>query len=309
VTRAAFYGTPAAAVPVLAALLEVAEVPLVVTQPDRPRGRSGRPMPPPVKVAAESWGLQVVQPRRASQDLETVRAASADVAVVAAYGQLLSPALLEIPPAGFVNVHFSLLPRWRGASPVVRAILAGDGRTGVSIMQIDEGLDTGPVYARAETAIGAGETAGELTARLAALGARLLADALPGIVAGSAVPSPQDDAAATAAAKVRTEEAFVDPRHHTSDAVLRAIRAFNPRPGAWGRVDGERIKLWEATPAEGPAPVPGTAEPAGGEVRLGTGDGAVVLERVQPSGKAPMAAGDWMRGRRGAPAVFESATR
>ena len=163
--RAVFYGTPAEAVPILAALTEAADVALVVTQPDRPQGRSRRPVPPPVKVAAEAWGMPVAQPRRASEDLETVRACAPDVAVVAAYGQLLKPALLEVPPAGFVNVHFSMLPRWRGASPVVRALLAGDETTGVSIMQIDEGLDTGPVFATAETPVRTSETAGALTAR------------------------------------------------------------------------------------------------------------------------------------------------
>ncbi|MBU1226265.1 MAG: methionyl-tRNA formyltransferase, partial [Actinobacteria bacterium] len=171
--RAVFYGTPAEAVPVLAALLDVAEVALVVTQPDRPRGRSRRLEPPPVKVAAEGWGLPVAQPERASADPDAIRAFAPDVAVVAAYGQLLKPALLEVPVRGFVNVHYSLLPRWRGASPVVRAILAGDETTGVSIMQIDEGLDTGPVFAAEQTPILPGETGGGLTARLADLGARL----------------------------------------------------------------------------------------------------------------------------------------
>lgn len=305
-TRAVFYGTPAEAVPVLAALAEVADVALVVTQPDRPQGRSRRPVPPPVKVAAEAWGLPVSQPRRASDDLGTVREAGPDVAVVAAYGQLLRPALLAVPPAGFVNVHFSLLPRWRGASPVVRAILAGDRQTGVSIMQIDEGLDTGAVFAAAPAPIRPGETAGALTARLAALGARLLADTLPGVLDGSVAAVPQDDGAATAAAKVRNEEAFVDPVHHSAAAVLRAVRAFNPKPGAWAMVEGARCKVWEAAPSD-EAAEPGTAEVRDGSVILGTRDGAVALVRVQPEGRAAMSAADWMRGRRGAPARFDPA--
>jgi methionyl-tRNA formyltransferase len=262
-----------------------------------------------VKVAAESWGLPVMQPQRASADPGALRAHRPDVAVVAAYGQLLKPALLEVPAAGFVNVHFSLLPRWRGASPVVRAILAGDAATGVSIMAIDEGLDTGPVFATAATPIGETETAGGLTARLASMGSRLLAETLPGIVGGSIAAEPQDDAAATAAAKVRTEEAFVDPRHHSAEAVLRAVRAFHPRPGAWGVVEGDRLKLWAAAPAAGSGPDPGAAEVVGGEVRLGTRDGSVALLRVQPSGKAPMDAAAWMAGRRGRRASFGPATR
>lgn len=305
-TTAVFYGTPAEAVPVLAALLDVAEVPLVVTQPDRARGRSKRPQPPPVKVAAEAWGLPVAQPDRASADPGAIRSLAPDVAVVAAYGQLLKPALLEVPARGFVNVHFSLLPRWRGASPVVRAILAGDEATGVSIMRLDEGLDTGPVYATAATPIRAADTGGTLTARLAALGARLLADTLPGIVEGSCTAAAQDDAAATAAGKVHTAEAFVDPVHHSARAVLRAVRAFAPKPGAWGAVGGQRVKLMAAAPADA-GPEPGVAELRGADVVLGTRDGAVALRIVQPSGKGPMAAADWMRGRRGEPARFETA--
>ena len=307
-TRAVFYGTPAEAVPVLAALLQVAEVPLVVTQPDRARGRSKRPQPPPVKVADEAWGLPVAQPPRASRDVVTIAARAPDVAVVAAYGQLLKPALLAVPAHGFVNVHFSVLPRWRGASPVVRAILAGDETTGVSIMQIDEGLDTGPVFAAAETPIGPTETGGALTARLAALGARLLADTLPGIVDGSLTAAPQDEALATAAAKVKTPEAFVDPGRHTTAAVLRAVRAFAPKPGAWAISGGARVKLLGAAPVSGdPVAGPGEAVIADGEVVVGTRDGAIRLVSVQPAGKPPMAAVDWLRGRQGT-ARFERAT-
>ncbi len=306
---AVFYGTPAEAVPSLAALMTVADVAMVVTQPDRPRGRSKRTQPPPVKVAAEAWGLPVTQPERASDDRLALLDLRPDVAVVAAYGQLLKPELLACTRHGFVNVHFSLLPRWRGASPVVRAILAGDSQTGVSIMQIDEGMDTGPVFAAVETAIGDGETGGRLTGRLAGLGARLLAETLPGIVDGSLQGVPQDDATATAAAKVRTEEAFIDPVHHSALAVERAVRAFSPKPGAWGIVEGERIKVWEVwgDPAEDRQP--GVAVLEGSGVLLGTRDGTVALGIVQPPGKARMGATDWMRGRHGAPARFESATR
>jgi len=274
-----------------------------------PSGRSKRPQPPPIKVAAEAWGLPVSQPLRASDDPAPIRALAPDVAVVAAYGQLLRPELLAVPARGFINLHYSLLPRWRGASPVVRSILAGDESTGVSILQIDEGLDTGPVFATAPTAIRPGETGGALTARLAALGGRLLVDTLPAIVDGSLVAQPQDDALATAAAKVRTDEAFVDPIRHTTDAVLRAVRAFAPRPGAWALLDGERFKLRAADRFDGPGPAPGDAEVLDGEVVLGTGDGAVLLRLVQPSGKGPMTAVAWMRGRRDERARFERVSR
>jgi len=309
VTTAVFYGTPAEAVPVLAALLEVADVALVVTQPDRAKGRSKRAQPSAVKVAAEAWGLPVFQPQRASAEPGVIRSLAPDVAVVAAYGQLLKPALLEVPIRGFVNVHYSLLPRWRGASPVVRAILAGDDTTGVSIMQIDEGLDTGPVFSTVETAIRPAETGGALTARLASLGARLLVETLPGIVDGSLAARAQDEAAATAASKVRTGEAFIDPSHHSTDAVLRAVRAFAPRPGAWGMVEGERFKVRSAGATDLTGPDPGMAAAFDDVVVLGTRDGAVALQIVQPSGKGPMSAVDWMRGRRGDPARFDSAPR
>ena len=300
--RAVFLGTPPHAVPTLAALCSVAEVALVVTRPDRPRGRRGSPVAPAVKEAAAAWGLPVVQPDRSSELAGPIGDAAPDVAVLVAYGRLIPAPVLEIPAAGFVNVHFSLLPRWRGASPVVRAILAGDDTTGVTLMRLDEGLDTGPVYASRPVAMGPEESAGVLTARLAALGAAMVGEDLERIVAGSAVAAPQDDAAATAAAPVRPEEAFVDPGRHASAAVLRAVRAFDPAPGAWTAVEGRRLKLWRAASAAGQGPEPGVAELRGGRVLAGTADGAVELLEVQPEGKRRMGAAEWLRGRRGAPA-------
>jgi methionyl-tRNA formyltransferase len=302
--RAAFYGTPAEAVPALEALCGLAEVVLVTTRADKPRGRSGRPQSPPVKEAALALGLEVSQPARASHDLDRLRALAPEVAVVVAYGQILPADLLAVPPHGFVNVHFSLLPRWRGASPVVRAILAGDELTGVTLMQLDPGMDTGPVLAVAPTRIGAEETAGELTMRLAALGAGMLMEHLPAYLAGDLAPRPQLEQGATAAARVRVEEAFVDPTRHHARAVLRAVRAFDPRPGAWTTFDGVRLKLWRARPASGSGPEPGVAAMAEGTVLLGTPDGPVELVEVQPEGRNRMAATDWMRGRRLEPARF-----
>jgi methionyl-tRNA formyltransferase len=301
-TVAVFYGTAAESIPPLAALLTIAEVPLVVTQPDRPRGRSGRPQPPPLKVAAEAWGLRVLQPERAAETIDAVGGVAPDVAVVTAFGQLLPPELLEVPRMGFVNVHFSLLPRWRGASPVVRSILAGDASTGVTIIQVDEGLDTGPVVVGRTTPIGDTETAGELTARLAGLGSLLLVEELPRYLTGEGTPVAQDESAATAAAKIRGEEAFLDPEHHTTEAVLRAVRAFNPRPGAWSMVDGARLKLWRAAPGGHAGGTPGTAEVVDDRVVLGARDGVVELLDVQPEGRGRMPARDWMLGRRDEPA-------
>jgi len=302
--RAVFYGTPAEAVPSLEALAGMAEVLLVTTRPDRPRGRSGRPQPPPVKEAAQRLGLPVSQPERAVHDLERVRLLAPDVAVVVAYGQLLPGEALAVPTAGFLNVHFSLLPRWRGASPVVRTLLAGDPLSGVTLMVLDEGMDTGPVVAMEPTPVRADETAGELSARLAELGAAMLRRHLEAYLAGDLAPRPQPPEGATAAARVRVEEAFVDPTRHRAEMVLRAVRAFDPKPGAWTELEGARVKLWRARPAPGPGPGAGVAAPAGGVVLLGAADEPVELIEVQPAGRARMEAVAWMRGRRGRPARF-----
>jgi methionyl-tRNA formyltransferase len=306
--RAVFYGTPAEAVPSLEVLASLAEVPLVVTRPDRPRGRSGKPRPPPVKQAASLLGLEVSQPERAVHDLERMRALGPDVAVVVAYGQILPRELLAVPGHGFVNVHFSLLPRWRGASPVVRTLLAGDEVTGVTLMLLDAGMDTGPVIAVEPTRVGEGESAGELTTRLAGLGAEMLRAHLGPYLAGERPPRPQPEEGATAAARVRVEEAFVDPLRHRAEAVLRAVRAFDPKPGAWTDLDGIRVKLWRARPAAGPGPQPGLAAAVGGSLLLGTADGAVELVEVQPAGRGRMRGMDWMRGRRLEPARFTPPT-
>lgn len=300
--RAAFLGTPPEAVPVLEALSEVASITRVITRPDRPRGRSGSASPPAVKVVAQRHDWEVAQPERSADLAALVQ--GCDIAVVVAYGRIIPEAALHVPPSGFVNVHFSLLPRWRGASPVVRAVLAGDATTGVTLMQLDAGLDTGPILDRVETTIGPEEAAGELTMRLAHLGAGLVRDRLGAVVAGAVPAIAQDDTAATAAGKVTVAEAHLDPRRHHTVAMLRAVRAFNPKPGAWSLVEGQRLKVWVARPAVGAAP-PGTALLAGRAVVLGTADGLIELVTVQPEGKSPMAARDWMNGRRGIPAQFE----
>lgn len=305
--RTAFFGTPDEAVPSLSALAEVSEVAVVVTRPDRPRGRSGRPLPPPVKVAALSQGLHVLQPTHPGEAKEALEGCS--VAVVVAYGRMLPATLLSVPRHGFVNVHFSLLPRWRGASPVVRAMLAGDEETGVTLMEVDEGLDTGPILARAGTPIGGDETAGELTAALAAMGADLIREHLAQVVDGVLKGVPQEAGAATYAGRLDPAEAFVDPCRLGQVATGRAIRAFNPRPGAWGLTEEGRIKLWRALPASGEGPQPGVAEMRLGRVLLGCRDGAVELIEVQPEGRPAMAATAWMNGRRGVPADFLPASR
>lgn len=301
--RAAFLGTPTAAVPTLAALVDVADVAVVVTRPDAARGRSGAKLAPPIKTAAHEWGIPVAQPATQSELRDVIAAHAVDLGVVVAYGRILRPEVLAIPRYGFLNVHFSLLPRWRGAAPVERAIMAGDDATGVSLMSLDEGMDTGPVLAVRETPIATDETGGTLTARLSYLGAELLDDTFPGFVTGARVPAPQIEAAATHAAPLSVAEARIDLQQDAG-AARRVVMAFNPRPGAWTMVEGERLKIWQASGSEEDVAA-GHIEVHDGRAVLGFWDGALVLDEVQPAGKRPMAGTDWVRGRQGAGAIID----
>lgn len=296
--RLAFFGTPAAAVPSLSALLAVASVELVVTRPDKPRGRSGTPQPPPVKAAAEGWRLPVVQPARAVEVAELLT--GLDLAVVVAYGQILPADMLGIPARGFVNVHFSQLPRWRGAAPVARAILAGDPTTGVDVMALDAGMDTGPIIASRVVDIDPTDTTGTLTVRLAGLGAEVLVDTLPSILDGTATLSPQPADGVTIASKLTSAEARIDPGIMPAQTCLRVIRAFNPRPGAWGTLDGERLKVWEARVRTDRSVPPGETHLEDELPLVGTPDGVLELVEVQAAGKSRMPAAVWGRGHRGA---------
>ena len=291
--RLAFFGTPADAVPALEALHAAGhEVAFVVTQPDRRRGRGSEPSPSPVRAAAETLGLRVLTPERSREVVDDVAASGAELGVVVAFGQLLPQALLDALPLGYINVHFSLLPRWRGAAPVERAMLAGDTETGVCIMELEAGLDTGPVYARATTPIGAQETAGELRARLVALGTELLVATVPTVP--TATPAPQVGEP-TYADKLTVEEFALDWSQPAAD-LARVVRAGNPRPGAWTTDHGHRLKIWrvralsECIDAE-----PGTVF---GHTRVAAGEGALELVEVQPEGRRTMAANAWLAGRR-----------
>jgi methionyl-tRNA formyltransferase len=303
--RVAFLGTPAAAIPTLAALLDIATVDLVVTRPDRPRGRSRRPAAPEVKAAAKEWGLPVAQPASHDALQEVLAGCAPDLAVVAAYGRIVRPATLAVPRIGFVNVHFSLLPRWRGAAPVERAILAGDDSTGVSLMLMEEGLDTGPVIAAAETDIEPDETGGMLTGRLAHLGAHLLHDALPAFAAGDLHPAPQMETGAVSAPMLSTAEARIEPGLD-SEVVHRMVRAFHPRPGAWLSAAGERLGVLETAPSGEVIDV-GCIDIVGGVPYLGLHDGSLELRTVQPAGKRALSGRDWANGRRGEGAVLDAA--
>jgi methionyl-tRNA formyltransferase len=223
--------------------------------------------------------------------------AGLEVAVVVAYGKILKGELLETTQAGFVNVHFSLLPRWRGAAPVERAILAGDDYTGVSLMVLDEGMDTGPVFAVAETPISEYETAGQVTGRLSSLGADVLRDHLDDYLHDRLRPARQMRTGATLAPRLTTAEAQLDVEQGPT-SFARAVRAFNPRPGAWVEAEGQRIKIFEVGPATPQVPA-GKIEMINGRPILGLRHGAVELVEVQPAGKAIQTGRAWANGRRG----------
>jgi methionyl-tRNA formyltransferase len=300
--RLAFFGTPEFAVPSLRALLgEGFEVAVVVTQPDRPHGRSHSELvAPAVKAVAADEGLPVLQPERPDtpEFLDALRSYQPDLGVVAAYGHILKPNVLALPPYGMVNVHASLLPRLRGAAPIQHAILSGATETGISIMQMDEGLDTGPVLLRVPTAVLPDETAGELTIRLAELGALALVEALTLIASGAASPEPQDHAQATHAPKITRELARVR-WSEPSDVVARLVRAMDPRPGAWSTVQGQEVKLFGPLPADAPPPDarPGQVVATETALVIATGGGALEFLDVQPAGRTRMAAKAWVRGR------------
>jgi methionyl-tRNA formyltransferase len=293
-------GTPDFAVPVLKKLIETQTVVGVVTQPDRPAGRGRRLQPPPIKEAAEAADISVYQPRslRSEEAAEPIRAWEPEMIVVAAFGQILRPHVLELPPKGCLNVHASLLPRWRGASPIHHAILAGDNETGISLMQMDVGLDTGPVYVQEAIPIRPDETAETLHDRLAQLGAEMIGRYLDQILSGELTAVPQDDSASTYAPMIKKEEGQIDWQHPAA-AVDRLVRAMTPWPGAFTSWNGQNLKVLAARPLQGGE----TADRAGLVVAEGdgaavlTGEGKLVLEQVQLAGKTATAIDDFVRGR------------
>ena len=221
-----------------------------------------------------------------------------EVGLVVAYGRILEPRVLELPPFGYLNVHFSLLPRWRGAAPVERAILAGDEKTGVSLMLLDEGVDTGPVVAVVETPITDDETGGSLTGRLSYLGGMIVNDAFPDYLAAELEPAPQIDAGVTNAPLLDPNEARIDGSWG-ADAVDRAVRAFHPRPGAWVMIDGVRHKLLEVEHTDAFVE-PGAFEEVDGEPAAGFVEGSLLLVTLQPAGRPVQSGSSWLNGRRGA---------
>ncbi len=298
--RIAFFGTPSFAARALAALLrEGHEVVGVVTQPDRPHGRSRSTLvPPPVKLLAESAGLPVLQPERPVGDvfLTSLHRLDATLGVVVAYGHILRPEVLAVPPSGMINVHASLLPRLRGAAPIQWAIASGDHETGVTIIQMEAGLDSGPMLHRARIPIGVDDTGGSLTERLADLGATALVEALACFAAGAVTPETQDHSAASFAPKIDRLTARIDWEDEAG-TVARRIRAFDPAPGAWTTLDGAELKLFGAHAVDDETGPAGTVLLTDGSLRIAAGRGAVEVREVQPSGRKRIPVQDWVRGR------------
>jgi len=297
--RLVFAGTPDTAVPSLDALASSShEVVAVVTRPDAPAGR-GRPLlPSPVRVRAEALGMPVLTPVSAKDPRfhEALSELAPEACPVVAYGAIIPRAALDIPRYGWVNLHFSLLPAWRGAAPVQHAVMAGDDVTGASTFFIEEGLDTGPILGTMTERIRPTDTAGDLLARLAVGGAGLLVATMDGLEAGSIVPEPQPAEGISLAPKVRVEDARID-WSRPSFVVDRQVRGCTPNPGSWTTFRGERVKIGPVTALvdEG-ADLPGTVVAGKREVHVATGSGHVRLGVVQRRGRKPMPAADWARG-------------
>lgn len=295
-----FLGTPLAAVPALRALAETADVALVVTRPDRRRGRSGGKKPSEVRKAALELGLATACPAdRAELDEALESIGPFRLGVVVAYGMFLTRPMLERAEAGFVNVHFSLLPRWRGAAPVAAAIRTGDAVTGVSLMRVTEGLDSGPVLAAVTHPITDTDTRGTLTDRLSHLGADLLVANLAGAISGETAATPQHEPDATYAPRLSAADARLDFARPARE-LARQVMAMSPRPGAFAWRGETRMRILEARSLPSPAPLEaGELAAEGRRLWCGAGSGALVLEVVQPPGRRAMPGGDWARGVRG----------
>ena len=305
--RLVFAGTPQVAADTLAHLLERGrhEVAAVLTRPDAPKGRSSRLVPSPVAELALDQGIEVLRPARAGDPELASRLAelAPDCCPVVAYGGLIPRALLSRPRCGWVNVHFSLLPRWRGAAPVQHAILAGDEVTGVTVFELVEALDAGPVLATTEYHLGPEETAGEALAALQTRGADLLSDTLDALESGTVSPTPQPADGITLAPKLTVGGARIDWTRPAAE-IARQVRANNPSPVAWTELGGERFRVLLAIPAADAGLEPGEVRSGKREVLVGTGAGTLDLRLVQPAGKRALAAVDWGRGLRG-PGRFE----
>jgi methionyl-tRNA formyltransferase len=295
--RIIFMGSPEFATPSLKALRSEHEVCVVVTQPDRPAGRGRRLQESAVKKLAQSYHLPIIQPEKINDEsfIDELDALGADLAVIAAYGQILPARILGLPRYGCLNVHASLLPRWRGAAPVQAAILEGDAKTGVTIMKMDAGLDTGPIIQQRSIAIRDAETGGELEKRLAVLGSQLLIETLPAYVSSELRPSPQDDALATYAPMLKKKDGRMD-FHQEADRLARQVRAFEPWPTSFFFWEELRIVVRAAHAHPHASGEVGEVQRIEGLPAISTASGSLVLERIQPAGKRDMDASDFLNG-------------
>jgi methionyl-tRNA formyltransferase len=292
-----FMGTPDFAVPALRALMQHHDVIGVVTQPDRPAGRKKSPQPSPVKQIAVEAGIPVFQPEklRRQEAQAELRQWQPDVYVVAAFGQILPQAVLDIPPHGSINIHASLLPRWRGAAPIQAAIRAGDTETGITIMQMDAGLDTGPILSQHSIEIATGETSQTLHNKLAELGGELLIETLPGYLSGEIRPQPQPEGGITYAPQIKKEDGRIDWTE-SAVAIERQVRALTPWPGAFTFWEGTQLKIHHGETSSGSIQ-PGFVIQRDGQVAIGTGDGLFYPVTVQLAGKKAIDIEDFVRGR------------
>jgi methionyl-tRNA formyltransferase len=294
--KVVFMGTPEFAVAPLRRLIESHEVIGVVTQPDRPAGRNRQLQMSPVKQVALEAGIPVQQPERLRRPeaIDGLKVWSPDVFVVAAFGQILPQAVLDLPPHGSINIHASLLPRWRGAAPINAVTRAGDAESGITIMKMDAGLDTGPILTQRAITLALDETAETLHDKLSVIGADLLIETLPDYLNGSIVPRPQDESQATFAPRIDKSEGHIDWTRSAAE-IERMVRAFTPWPGTYTTWNGKQLKILAAMVAHGSAE-PGKVTKPDDHIVIGTGDGLLYPLRVQLEGKGPVTIAEFLRG-------------
>jgi methionyl-tRNA formyltransferase len=294
-----FMGSPDFALPVLKMLADHYQVVGVVTQPDRPSGRGKKMTPPAIKLEAERLGLPVIQPAKLREPgvLEILKDWAPQVILVAAFGQILRQDVLDLPEHGCVNVHASLLPRWRGAAPIQAAILAGDAQTGITIMRMDAGLDSGPILSQSAIPILDEDTAGSLSDKLAGLGASLLQETLPEYLSGRIAPRAQDESQVTRAPMLDRAQGEIDFAL-TADHLARRVRAYHPWPGCFTMLHGEILKIHRAHALPARSAVPGARLVAEGKPAFGTGEGLLVMDELQPAGKRRMSGEEFLSGNR-----------
>ncbi|NLZ93781.1 MAG: methionyl-tRNA formyltransferase [Firmicutes bacterium] len=298
-TRLVFMGTPAFAVPALSALHECCEILAAITQPDKPAGRGRKMTAPPVKVAAQQMGIPVKQPLnlRQREFITWLEALQPHYIVTCAYGKILPPAVLAIPHKAALNIHASLLPRHRGAAPIHRAIMAGDEESGITIMRMDSGMDTGDIVLSQAVPIDSNDTAGLLHDKLAALGAELIIVAIKKINKGTAQFQQQDERLATYAPPLKKDDEKIN-WCNTSEAIHNQVRGMNPWPGAYTELNGARLKIWEGQPSKQQGhPCGSVLAQSSAGILVATADGSYLITKVQPQGKKIMSADAFLRGR------------